>query len=164
VLCRLIAETPAPYDCELTRFTAVSDAQAQFEMDGVSPGRYLVLYDSGLEGFEAGLNRWANKTLHLGDGLWVVTHIFHEEEDGSYRYYLPKGATSHEFYLAFDSLTLMFSGSPFIVAHDMRAASAYTGKLEPWDELPAGLFVPVVVQVVNGYTSQVEFDVLYLGK
>jgi hypothetical protein len=58
----------------------------------------------------------------------------------------------------------MISGSPFVVAHDMRAASAYQKMTEPGNILPHGVFVPTVIEVAAGRTSQVEFDVDYFGK
>jgi hypothetical protein len=58
---------------------------------------------------------------------------------------------------------LMTEGSPFLVAHDMAIASAYEGEAYPGEPVPDGVFIPTVIEVAKGYTSAVEFEVLYYG-
>ena len=161
-LCKLEEDLLRPYYCELTALTATTDNQGKFQYESVPTGRYLALYDSGLTDFNVGIQDWAGKRV-VGDSS--ITDVFwsNSPHDDSRRIYQPKNTDSDSFYWRNFNLTLMISGSPFIVAHDMRAASAYTEK-DMGYILPHGVFVPTVIEVAAGRTSQVEFDVDYFGK
>lgn len=161
VLCRLEElryDPVAPFVCTLTRLTATTDQQGQFSIDNVPAGRYLVLYDSGLADFQAGVAQWAEHQMPLEPYAgWVEVFKSYEYRPSMYP---PPGTKLNDFYYLYSEATLMLGGSPFVLAHDMRAGSSYVGEIETWRPLPAGVFIPTVIEVQAGQTSEVEFDVL----
>ncbi len=163
VLCELVTSTRLdPYDCELTRFEAGTDTEGGFQLAAIPVGEYLVFYDSGLGGFNKAVATWAGKRIELGDYLWLAEHEFFAQ-DYEFHIYYPAGEEINSFYYSHTGLTLMVSGSPFFVAHDMKTASAYEGEIYPWEAIPDGVFIPTMIKVAEGYTSEVEFKVLYYG-
>ena len=162
VLCNLEENLLRPYYCIVTTLTATTNNQGKFQFENVPVGRYLVFYDSGSADFNAGIQDWAGKRMNLGD--YFLEETFWLKNPNGLILYVPKNTNRNYFYHDYTELTLMVSGSPFVVAHDMRAASAYQKETWPWLILPRGVFVPTVIEVAAGRTSQVDFDVDYFGK
>jgi hypothetical protein len=165
VLCELYEETIwKPYDCKLTTHSTTSDGSGAFSLEKVPPGRYLVLYDSGMTDFDAAVQRWAGRVIILGDYLWLDDNgFFSEDSKGNFYLIMPEGAPYESFYYYRSELTLTVGGSPFFVAHDITKAISLEFDEGIFERVPNDLYVPVLVEVVEGYTSQVEFDVLYGG-
>jgi hypothetical protein len=161
VLCRLEehrSDPLAPYICTVTQFTANTDQRGRFSIDNVPPGRYLVFYDSGFADFQTGVEKWANHRIPLGPYAgWAGVFKSYEYRPSAYP---PPGTKLNDFYYLYAEATLMLGGSPFVLAHDIRAASSYTDRIETWRPLPPGVFIPTVIEVRDGQTSEVEFDVL----
>lgn len=164
VLCKPIDGTRLdPYDCTLTNFTATTDEEGRFEFDQLPVGTYLIFYDSGFAGFDAAVARLSGKAIALGDRLAVSDlDLFRDEADGSFLTFFPQGGTAEGLYWHIE-LTLQGGGSPFFVAHDIETGVSSDCEAPSFWEVPPGVFIPVAVKVVKGYTSQVEFDVLYRG-
>ena len=162
VLCELITATRFdPYDCTLTALTATTDAEGRFEIERVPEGQYLLFYESGLADFDAAVARWAGKAFRLGDYWWLRRQgFFQGNPDGSFTICWPSGEGANDFYRDYFELTLMAGGSPFYVAHDIEVAVSAKYERELLSELPSGVFVPTSVEIVEGFTSQVAFDVL----
>jgi hypothetical protein len=148
----------APYVCTLTQLTATTDQQGQFSIDIVPAGRYLVFYDSGLADFQAGVEKWADHRMPLEPYAgWAEVFRSYEYRPSMYP---PPATELNDFYYLYSEATLMLGGSPFVLAHDIQAASTYKEEIETWRPLPPGVFIPTVIEVHEGQTSEVEFDVL----
>ncbi|HTP11517.1 MAG TPA: hypothetical protein VMP08_24860, partial [Anaerolineae bacterium] len=127
-------------------------------IDNVPPRRYLVFYDSGLADFQSGVDKWANHQMPLGPDVgWMLVFKSYEYAPAMYP---PPGTKPNDFYYLYSEATLMLGGSPFVLAHDIQAASSYKEEIDPWRSLPSGVFIPTVIEVRDGQTSEVEFDVL----
>ena len=129
-----------------------SDDQGRFRFDWVTPGVYFLLYDSGVTDFDAGLQRWGGQTLKLGNSEWLMDEYFVSDAEGQVSFHIPGGTPLSGFNVAaYALLTLLLDNSPFILAHDIeKTFSDKTLKL-------------VVVDVTEGQTSQIEFQVMYFG-
>jgi len=129
-----------------------SDGQGRFHFDGILPGVYFILYDSGVTDFDAGLQRWEGQTLKLGNSEWLMDEYFVTDAEGNVSLHIPSGTPLLQFNVAaYALLTLLLDDSPFILAHDIE--KTFSDKAL---EL-------VVVDVIEGQTSQVEFQVMYFG-
>ncbi|MCP4610083.1 MAG: hypothetical protein GY845_15350 [Planctomycetes bacterium] len=161
VLCAVITETKwKPYDCRLTRQVALSDDRGEFRFDSVPPGEYFIFYDSGMVNFESGVEQWEGTVFELGNfrwlyaqDLWRYTIVSPEDFENFDR-------TLYRYHVEY---TLAGQNSPFVVAHNIERALAFQFKYDPMgigERVPPGVFEPTMVEVVEGYTSVVEFDVL----
>jgi hypothetical protein len=155
VLCELIDKTPIPYDCRVTAYHAVTNSGSRFKIENVQPGKYLILYDSGLADFEQSYQKWQDKVLRIGDWEWAFDNLFSDEPDGSFGICT---GSPNAFYHSHPALTLAATGSPFGLAHDVETAAAYRGNSH---DLALGVFLPVTVDVVVGQTSNIQFRILY---
>jgi hypothetical protein len=165
VLCRVLTETKwKPYDCRLTHQVAVSDDRGEFHFDSISPDEYFIFYDSGVVDFESGVEKWEGTVFELGDIRWLYA-----QELLRFTTVAPEGAKDPErtLYRHHVEYTLAGWNSPFIVAHNIEKALAFQFRYDPMgigERVPPGAFEPVMVEVVEGYTSIVEFDVLIGSK
>lgn len=155
VLCELIDDTPIPYDCRVTAYHAMTNSGSRFKIDKVQPGKYLILYDSGLVNFEEGYQKWQDQVLRIGDREWAFDNLFGDEPDLSFAICTGSG---NAFYRRYTALTLAATGSPFGLVHDIETAAAYRGTSR---DLAPGVFLPLKVDVVQGHTSNIQFRTLY---
>ncbi len=123
-LCRLTEGTPtAPAACALIAPATTTDAQGRFAFEQVAPGTYLIVYASGLADFQAGMDRWAGRTLHLDDWPWLRDHFL---PSGVANLRLPASLLNSERLdrIAYGKRTLLFEGSPFVLAHEVVERAA----------------------------------------
>ena len=114
-----------PINCELQGITATSDENGEFTLRNVPEGSYLVLYDAGLGDFEAGMSKYAEQTVKIGDTDWI-----YDEFGDEFGVQIPLFAETEQFveinsfetYQSYAISMLMVKGSPFVVAHDTPAA------------------------------------------
>lgn len=135
-------------DCVLTNLTTTSDTEGNFQFEEVPPGKYFVLYDSGLSDFNVGLNHWTGKTLRLEDPDWLY-HYFVDQVDDEILIVIPEGTLrSAEEYVTVQMLRVLVGGrSPFVLAHDI-------GKL-----LSGKALDPVTISVSGEQVTHIEFQV-----
>ena len=153
VLCRAIGSPEELLaKCVLMESAVTSDGQGRFQMYDVPPGSYLVLYDSGVSDFDAGLEEWGGHTFDWDDDEWL-NEIFRidEYEGGWVDIHIPEGIRVGEGITSYCALALLIGKSPFVVAHDID-------KIEQ-----SGIFERVIVDVTEGQTSQVDFQLVYFG-
>lgn len=173
VLCELYEETPlVPYDCKLTNLTTITNKNGEFHFEKVPNGTYLVFYNSGVDDFnrEAAetdfyteVERWNGQVIKLGNTSWLLDRKFFNYQGEDFIIFSPAGEKRHRFYYDHVGLTLMAGRSQFIVAHDIEKviSSNYVSEFPP--RVPDRVYVPTMIEVVDGHTSQIGFDVLYLG-
>lgn len=114
-----------PINCVLQEFSAVSDEDGEFTFRGVPEGSYLVLYDSGLGDFDAGMEKYAGQTIKIGDTDWV-----YDEFGDEFGVQIPLFVEAEQFieintfetYQSYTISMLMVKDSPFVVAHDTPTA------------------------------------------
>ncbi len=121
-LCRVTDGTQTmPTACALIAPATTADAQGRFTFEDVAPGTYLVVYASGLADFQTGMDRWAGRTLHPGNWPWLRDQYLALDAGGSANVRLPASlptATRLD-YAVYGKHTLLFEGSPFILAHEI---------------------------------------------
>jgi|GEM_PF-4353354 len=73
-LCQIAGDVSnLPTDCTLMDLTSTSNEQGEFQISGISQGKYFVLYNTGLSDFQSGFDKWKGKTLKLSDINWVAS-------------------------------------------------------------------------------------------
>lgn len=121
-LCRVIDGAQAmPAACALIAPATTADAQGRFIFEDVAPGTYLIVYASGLADFQSGMDRWAGRTLHPGDWPWLRDQYLALGAGGSANVRLPASlpAATRLDRAVYGKHTLLFEGSPFILAHEI---------------------------------------------
>jgi hypothetical protein len=163
VLCKLSETHPlSPYHCHLTSFSATSDQAGKFSITNVDPGRYFVLYDTGMADFEEGLSFWEGKELEPGIKAWEKEHFDHLYQCGEdLIFILPNEVTDPRRSFYFHRTQYVFNrcGTYFLIAHDIETALSYEDHGQ--SRLPNDVFIPTVIEVVEDYDTYVEFDVLF---
>jgi len=114
--------TTTPVECTLLETVAVSDQKGHFEFQDVPDGVYLVFYDSGLGDFDATMEKWAGKTLRIGDTEWLLNSFLQEENPQMHLFselanlMAMQGMQKTQQYMV---LHFIVGESPFILAHDV---------------------------------------------
>jgi hypothetical protein len=148
VLCQIIGQVgTTPTDCVLGDKAVTSDTQGAFQSGEISAGQYFILYDTGLSDFQAGLKKWKGKTLELSDIDWI-TKQYCGSPDGNVTVHFLSGMEISRESMVSLVQALYTCNSPFVLALD-----------------PAGSNnAPLIVDVKNGQSSNVEFKVGSFGK
>lgn len=118
-LCRLPGE---PADgCELLPGATTSGDDGSFTFAGLEPARYLVITDSTLGDFDAGLTAWAGETLHPGDWPWLRDRFLALGDIDWVDAPLPEGLPDDTLLDrgAYAATTLLLGDSPFVIAHTL---------------------------------------------
>ena len=124
-LCRQIQDA-RPGECDLMQRATVTDATASFSFENVPVGTYFLMLESGVGDFEAMLNEWGGKRLHLGDPVWLSDFLNVNLEEEWQTLLIPEGVpwSPHRHWLReYCRLTLMIDQSPIIIAHDLDLAA-----------------------------------------
>ena len=153
VLCRIVGDRQElPADCVVQEGAVSSGEDGSFQLDGVLPGAYYVLYDSGRGDFDDALERWGGQTFSWDESEWQVELFGVEESDeGWVLTLMPQGYQVDddvEFLLSYFPATLLLGDSPFIMAHDIRQV------------VEERVLELAVVDVREGGGSSIEFPVL----
>ena len=143
-----------PLECTLIDNIAVSDKEGHFSLTGLEKGSYLLFYDSGKADFEATVKKWAGKTLRIGDQDWVVHEFMGSEDDNLeiqvFNEMTPLIMTKNKDALkTYIMLHLLFSDSPFILAHDLE-------KIAKENQ------IAMMIAVVGKDAGPVSFGAIYL--
>jgi len=153
VLCRSLAD-PREGNCDLMSQSTDTDFFGRFHFADVPQGTYFVLYDSGLSGFDAAMDRWGGETLHFGDRAWLsdLLGVDLENEDPAFR--IPEGldiSPLDDWLRPYCLLTLLVGNSPFIIAHDLD-------QIQEEEHLSCELLVIVAEETVNVDIQIIQFD------
>ncbi len=124
-LCQVMAADDARQalsPCRLIGPSVRTDAQGRFAFEGLAPGVYLIVYESGLGEFEAAMERWSGQELRPGEWAWIRSEYLALPEGAYVNVRLPKSLPAN---LALDLAayglqTLLFDGSPFVIAHEVH--------------------------------------------
>ncbi len=148
-LCRAIGPArQLPFGCELLPEVETSDNGGRFRFDDLTPGTYLVLFDSGSGDFAAAVGRWAGRTIRPGDWPWLRDNLIQPEADGYVPVHRPTGLDPEARLnlAAYGLQTLMIGDSPFIMAHQINEedghASAHLITVEAVGGEVVGVSVP----------------------
>jgi len=160
-LCQLLGSqefeeglTRTPVECTLLETVAVSDEKGHFEFRDVSPGIYLLFYDSGLSDFDVAVEEWAGKTLRIGDTEWLLGSFLANDKPKMplfselAHYMVMQGMEKTQQYMA---LHLMVGQSPFILAHDVD-------RVIKEDE------ISIILAIAGEENQVVRFPALYLKR
>lgn len=151
VLCQVIEEGGG--GCVLMESAVTSDDQGRFEVYDVPPGEYFILYDSGLSDFDEAMERWGGQTFRWFDDEWLDEYFGLYVEGQWAELHIPEGVSpGSDRIFAYCQFALLIGDSPFVLAHVLGQAFQDERILEP-----------VMVEVTEGQTSQVEFQVVYFG-
>jgi len=153
-VCRVVDELDAyPSECVLQDTEALSDEGGRFQMVGLEPGTYELLYDSGTGDLEAALQRWKGQHLELHDIEWLEDEYFLPDSEGNCSFQLVAGMPLMESdFLWYVVGTLQYCDSPLLLAHNIQ---------KTFDIKELAMTTAVVA---DGTSSQVEFAVLYFGE
>lgn len=141
-------------ECTLIDNIAVSDKDGHFSLTGLEEGLYLLFYDSGKADFEVAVEKWAGQTLKIGDHDWV-THEFMGSEDDSLEVQIINEmlpfivAGKENALMNYVRLHLIYSDSPFILAHDI-------------DEIVEDSQLAIIIARVGKDAVPVSFGAIYL--
>lgn len=142
----VLCEVSGP-DCKITSLQALSNSSGYFEFPDVPPGEYYIFYDSGHEDFKAAANRWAGRSIRVGDVEWLVDYFITKNADGTFSFSVIPGMALDQ-NSAYMAVYRFFAISPFIWAHTCSSTCA----------LPEDV-IPVIASFSEGKPVQVEFEV-----
>lgn len=147
-LCQITGDVSnLPTDCILMDMSTTSNEQGEFQISGISQGKYFVLYDTSLSDFKSGLDKWKGKTLKLSDVAWVSSDYCEYATNDDVTIHLVSGMSLSTDALIVAARDLFVCNSPFVLA------------LDPAKDKNA----PLVVDV-KGATTEVEIQVYNFQK
>jgi hypothetical protein len=152
VACQIVKEG----ECALMESAVTSNDQGEFEIYGMPRGEYFFLYDSGLSDFDEAMERWGGQVFGFFDSEWLNEYFGLYAPPGEWvEFHVPEGVsiTDTERLFAYCQFSLMLGKSPFVLAHVIGQEFQDNRVLEP-----------VTVDIAEGQTSQVEFQVVYYGE
>lgn len=120
-LCRVVGETDPPAECVLAPAVATTGEGGRFALEGVEPGTYLLLIETGLGDFDAAVERWVGETLRPGDWPWLRDELLALDAGESVPVRLPD-ALPHDALIdrgAYGVATFAVGNAPFVVAHEL---------------------------------------------
>ena len=162
-LCEIIGDQETmPINCLLLEDIAVSDSFGQFQFQDIAPGKYLIIYDSGLSEFDTGIQYFGGEILEIGDIDWILDNyttdfllhydILAQDDLAKVSLNIPEGAPFDLDVGTYSFSLLLFDNSPFVVAHNVEKTFAD-------NEINL-----VIIEVTEGMTSQVKFEAPVFGE
>jgi hypothetical protein len=120
-LCRVTGGSDPPDACTLVPRVARTGEGGQFALDGVEPGTYLLLVETGLGDFGAAVERLDGETLRPGDWPWLRDELLGLDGDGWAPVHLPDAlpADASIDRSVYGVATFAVGDAPFVVAHDL---------------------------------------------
>ncbi len=120
-LCRVTGESGSPAACTLTPQVATTGEGGQFAVDGVEPGTYLLLVETGLGDFDAAVERLEGETLRPGDWPWLRDELLGLDAGEWAPVHLPDAlpADAHIDRGGYAVATFAIGSAPFVIAHDL---------------------------------------------
>jgi hypothetical protein len=141
LLCAI--EGPGP-TCTLAGPPAAASAGGTLHFDGLTPGPYAVLIETGWADFSAAAERLSGAPIEVGNWRWIRSALLALPEGDTASVIIPAALESAVTdRAAYGLTTLLFEGSPFMLAH---AAPDPSGSA----------ISPLIVAVGSGDVATVE--------